>query len=376
MAGLQQRLDAAFGALGGGGEAPAWKPSQQQIFRSGAPVNGGNSSDEEYEERQRRETMPGLAQSLVEEDAPDAEGFRPSTAFCRALDAEEEYNEVDEIATGLIARRRGREALPPRDTQVLDDNVYEQRAAAAEAAAAGEDQPAVMEVEQPADAAPAAAVPAAAPTLRRSSLSGRPSRSGSEEAAKEKKTVRFEGIAAPYVPPSRRPGYVPRSTELPSGPGTQPQRQSLSSVPDHVKHPDKYTCYVLDEPLVVGGGVGQLAGEQDNVRQAWGASEPAAADEPEPERWEGPVGVAGAVQFRPRQRASGAAASAQAAEGSSAAAGAAAGKRAAQPAVAAAFDDGGVEEGGEDAAMPDAEPQPKGKQRHYRTSRRVSDDTE
>lgn len=59
MAGLQQRLDAAFGALGGGGEAPAWKPSQQQIFRSGAPVNGGNSSDEEYEERQRRETMPG-----------------------------------------------------------------------------------------------------------------------------------------------------------------------------------------------------------------------------------------------------------------------------------------------------------------------------
>lgn len=88
--------------------------------------------------------------------------------------------------------------------------MYEQRAAAAEAAAAGEDQPAVMEVEQPADAAPAAAVPAAAPTLRRSSLSGRPSRSGSEEAAKEKKTVRFEGIAAPYVPPSRRPGYVPR----------------------------------------------------------------------------------------------------------------------------------------------------------------------
>jgi len=61
MAGLQQRLDAAFGALGAGAEAPAWKPSQQQIFRSGAPVNDGNSSDEEYEERQRRETVPGAA---------------------------------------------------------------------------------------------------------------------------------------------------------------------------------------------------------------------------------------------------------------------------------------------------------------------------
>jgi hypothetical protein len=80
--------------------------------------------------------------------------------------------------------------------------------------------------------------------LRRSSLSGRTSSSGSEEASKEKKKVRFEGIAAPYVPPSRRPGFVPRSTELPPGPGDkQQQRQSLSSVPDHVKHPDKYTCY-------------------------------------------------------------------------------------------------------------------------------------
>ena len=146
------------------------------------------------------------------------------------------------------------------------------------------------------------------------------------------------------------------------------------SIPSHPSSP--HATAVLDEPLVVGGGVGQLAGEQDNVRQAWGASEPAAAEEPEPERWEGPVGVAGAVQFRPRQRASGAAASVQAAEGSGAAAGAAAGKKAAQPAVAAAFDDDGVEEGGEDAAMPAAEPQPKGKQRHYRTSRRISDDTE
>lgn len=69
MAGLQQRLDAAFGALAGGGEAPAWKPSQQQIFRSGAPVNDGNSSDEEYEERQRRETMPGVQD--VDEDWVD-----------------------------------------------------------------------------------------------------------------------------------------------------------------------------------------------------------------------------------------------------------------------------------------------------------------
>ncbi len=29
---------------------------------------------------------------------------------------------------------------------------------------------------------------------------------------------------------------------------------SRSRVPLHVQHPEKYTCYVLDEPLVVGGG--------------------------------------------------------------------------------------------------------------------------
>ncbi len=103
-------------------------------------------------------------------------------------------------------------SLPPlRSPQVLEDNVYEQRAAAAEAAAVGEGHhPEGMEVEEPAGAAPPAELPTAAPVLRRSSLSGRTSSGGSEEASKEKKKVRFEGVAAPYVPPSRRPGFVPR----------------------------------------------------------------------------------------------------------------------------------------------------------------------
>ena len=32
------------------------------------------------------------------------------------------------------------------------------------------------------------------------------------------------------------------------------RNQRRSTVPDHVRHPDKYTCYILDEPLLVGGG--------------------------------------------------------------------------------------------------------------------------
>lgn len=38
-------------------------------------------------------------------------------------------------------------------------------------------------------------------------------------------------------------------------PGQRRQRGTgLSYVPDHVKNPHKYTCYVLEQPLVVGGG--------------------------------------------------------------------------------------------------------------------------
>lgn len=42
------------------------------------------------------------------------------------------------------------------------------------------------------------------------------------------------------------PGKAPHS-----GQGRTPRR---STVPDHVRNPDKYTCYVLDEPLTVGEG--------------------------------------------------------------------------------------------------------------------------
>lgn len=54
---------------------------------------------------------------LATEDEPDAEGFMPSTAFCRALDREEEYNDVDELATGTY-KGRPADARPPRGTEV------------------------------------------------------------------------------------------------------------------------------------------------------------------------------------------------------------------------------------------------------------------
>ena len=162
---------------------------------------------------------------------------RPSTAFCRALDAEEEYTDVDEVATGLLARRAGADALPPRSLEVLDDNPYEQRSrveeqtAAAGAGGAAAQQPAGMDVEEP-EAAPRAA-PAEAVG----------------EGGGGKRKVRFAAGAEGYVPPSRRPGYEPRCSELPPeagaprGPAQRRQQRGagLSRVPDHVANPQKYT---------------------------------------------------------------------------------------------------------------------------------------
>lgn len=64
----------------------------------------------------------GLAMDLAAEDEPDAEGFRPSTAFCRALDREDDYNDVDELATGTYKARRP-EARPPRNMEASDLSV-------------------------------------------------------------------------------------------------------------------------------------------------------------------------------------------------------------------------------------------------------------
>lgn len=188
-----------------------------------------------------------------------------------------------------------------------------------------------------------------------------------------------------------------RCTELPpAGPeeGAQqqrpgaPQRQQrgagLSRVPDHVTHPERYTCYVLDEPLVVGGGVGQLAGGQHNRLDAAGAAaaEGAQGDEPEPERWSGPVGVAGAVQFKPRQERAGGGAAAAPGGGQGGGPAAPKGRLGAVQLQAAYEDEAGEGEAGEDAAMEAAAAGPRpaaaarAKQRQYRNTRAADMDAE
>lgn len=160
-----------------------------------------------------------------------------------------------------------------------------------------------------------------------------------------------------------------------------------------MKHPEKFTCYVLDEPLVVGAGVGQLSreGQQQDVPPAAAVGGEAQQQEAEPERWQGPVGP-GAVQFKPRQqRSSGAGAAAEAAAASGAPGGKAAAK---QQALSLNFEDsteGNAGAGPEDVAVPAAtggdvpmgvapmqdsgalKPAPPRTKRHYRSSRTADD---
>lgn len=91
--------------------------------------------------------------------------------------------------------------------QVPDDSPFEERIRRQEAAAAGAagQHDAGMEVEEPEGAGAAAGLQRQGSGLR-SALSS-PRASGE---ARQRKQVRFEGVAAPWVPPARRPGYQPR----------------------------------------------------------------------------------------------------------------------------------------------------------------------
>ena len=218
-------------------------------------------------------------------------------------------------------------------------------------AAAGDDaeQPSGMEVEEAALPGTAAAAPAASP--------------------EKKRRVRFqEGVAEP--PSTARP------PSQPWGDG------SGSRVPDYVRHPDKYTCYTLDEPLVVGGGVAQLADGQQNQRQQVPAAADVEAQPQEAERWEGPPG---SIQFVSRQRRAGEAAGAAPAGHAAVAGGPPTSKRAG-PQVPAAIcvelEEAEAAEAGADAEMRAAGADPAtgaaaGRaKRQYRTSRSAGEDAE
>eukprot|EP00884_Botryococcus_braunii_P016542 jgi/Botrbrau1/3571/Bobra.0078s0028.2 len=433
--GFENRVNATFGNLpveftktvGGvevSGSVPAWCLRTNVVFNSGK--DAAYSSDEEEEaaahEQMRNEQLPGTELDLEEDDMDNL--VKPSLAFCKALDNEEEYDQIDEMASRSLGGYPRQDTLPDRRMEVLDDNVYDQRAqqhadaashrreAAEEAAGQADATP--MEVEQEqgpvfplpsqprkprvpevpdgdqsmgtlehsasgyledrsADSAEApgfntrgrgggalelvgGAVPdrwkvgASAGSLDTMGPQGTgdPSRTagrhgGSEiepaepltegmrtqeglvEGEKPRKRVRFKDTVEPWVPPHRRVTATPvtredagtgpsRAVEKRSGPPSgggrsQGARQGRSRVPDHVLHPERYTMYTLDEPLVVGGGGGGHQSAADLFKTAEAAQEAAGqqsrAVEMETEEAARDLPAFGSgIQFRPKPKPS------------------------------------------------------------------------
>ena len=61
---------------------------------------GGDGDAESSDDEQAVQEALELPEGLLQLDTPGDENFTPTGAFCRALDREEEYDDVDHVATG------------------------------------------------------------------------------------------------------------------------------------------------------------------------------------------------------------------------------------------------------------------------------------
>lgn len=148
----------------------------------------------------------------------------------QALDREDDYDEVDAIATDTYQPRANRTDLC-KDLEVLDDSVHEQRCS-------GD-----VTLHPPAN----------------------PPHTGKRTRAAPATGGRSHGSAT-------HPGQA-TTAALPG------------RVPDHVRNPHKYTCYPLDAPIVVGSGVLEKEDNPDVLRvggqlRAGRADGGATSDEP------------------------------------------------------------------------------------------------
>eukprot|EP00873_Tetraselmis_striata_P007120 jgi/Tetstr1/427384/TSEL_017548.t1 len=347
--GFSGRMAAVLGALGGdSGLAAGWRVSAEEaVFKDGGDsADGAGSEDEDEELMAERGGGEGGGEgeddALGEEDGDVEFRKSASVAFCSGLDREQEMDDFDAMATGTMtmAATRCPEARPPRDTEVLPGNYYENKctkregtAPQASAAEGGEEGGELAAVEAEAAAylaaegqrCRAADSPHRGGEPRRWTFAGstdpeKPigaTHSGSGDRIRwaavdaEAEAEAGTGAEAGVADAARRGGqplvWAPaqQGAEAPEGgapPGNPTQGKAKKArvrfadsvvqreeagreaeatgrrggrhgqrgggrsamrrgnrqrhVPDHVLHPEKYTCYTLDEPLTVGGGGG------------------------------------------------------------------------------------------------------------------------
>ncbi|DBA81791.1 TPA: hypothetical protein ACH3X1_007520 [Trebouxia sp. C0004] len=281
------RVDAVFGALDNivqysvasghsqsSGSSRQWSIDRQQVYRAGNEE--ADSSEEEDVKNNAHQQSESLLNTMLDtQDGNlqlDQQGniIQPSLAFCQALDNEQEYDDVDAVAgTTLRGVSDPADAKPSLLTEVLDDNVFDQRMRAHKSAQPSSNHNIVSDMDIDNQAATRSRIQQGSWTM-----GGRPQKGRGER------------------PPlsGRRPGH------------------SRSRVPLHVQHPEKYTCYVLDEPLVVGGGdkPAGLSSQAELEKAARVASSAALATQQQMQHQESnePLPAFGSgIQFRPSKKA-------------------------------------------------------------------------
>ena len=105
---MQARIHATFGTLGVAGGAPPW--SLAATHPGPPPADHTADFSEESEEEGEAEEAEEWARVCEGEEA------LPSSAFCRALDREAEYDATDHLAAG-----EGDETRPPLSTPLLEE---------------------------------------------------------------------------------------------------------------------------------------------------------------------------------------------------------------------------------------------------------------
>lgn len=284
---FDRRVDAVFGALNNiaqcsvasghtqsSGPSAQWSIARQQVYRAGNEE--ADSSEEEDAKNSAHQQSESLLNTML--DAHDGnvqldqQGniIQPSLAFCQALDNEQEYDDVDAVAgTTLRGVSDPADDKPSRLTEVLDDNVFDQRMRAHKSAQPSSDHNTESDMDIDNQAATSSG-----PQKDSWTMGGRPQQG--------------RGRRPPLS--GRRPGH------------------SRSRVPLHVQHPEKYTCYVLDEPLVVGGGdkAAGLSSQAELETAARAASSAALAAQQQTQHQEPnePLPAFGSgIQFRPSKKA-------------------------------------------------------------------------
>ncbi|KAF5835028.1 hypothetical protein DUNSADRAFT_8030 [Dunaliella salina] len=257
---LQNRLDAVFGSIGSGA-AGQWQLQQNvPAFKAGRDVD--TAADDSDEEAPPQQLMP---QALIDDSGDEEAGG-----------LEEEYGEEDD---GDREERRAAPRLPPchstafrRQFEVPDDNIFDRMSCARRVTAAASVSTAAAPAAGNADGTTMDVEPVQELGVAAEGMEVEEDRARSGAAASARPVAKAGSMAAPA------PRHQSLLRDKPRGGGSEDRWrrggggrgrrgrvqldwQKPGFVPDHVKHPERYTVYDMGESITVGGGEQQSAAD-------------------------------------------------------------------------------------------------------------------